>query len=274
MNSSVYWAQQADPALAEACERARRSFRFFWRELSWERRRIIPALDMAAVKLPFASADGSFEHMWINDVGFDGQNLSGRLINQPQAIAGLNPGDSVSAPLEQLDDWMYLSQGVLCGGFSVQAMRAQMSAAERRQHDAAWGLPFPDPALCNITPYAAPAPTPPGLLGRLLRKAPSVPGLDFEAAFQHACAHEHPMSENMRDSIAQALQQHPESIDALDEKGWSLLHHDALAGNLAPVEILLASGADPKRLTPDGDTALSLARRMDWPRIVAVLERA
>lgn len=55
MNSSVYWADHADPAMAEAVERARRSFRFFWRELSWERRRIIPALDMAAIKLPFAT---------------------------------------------------------------------------------------------------------------------------------------------------------------------------------------------------------------------------
>lgn len=169
---------------------------------------------------------------------------------------------------------MYRGQGVLCGGFSVQAMRAQMSPAERRQHDNAWSLPFPEPDRCNITPYAAPPSPPVGLLGHLLRKSPEIPGLDFEAAFQHACAHEHPMSENMRDSITQALKQHPESIDALDENGWSLLHHDALAGNLAPVEILLSLGANAQLCTPDGDTALALAQRMDWPRIVAVLERA
>jgi hypothetical protein len=37
----------SDPEMQRAYESARATFRFFWRELAWERRRIVPALDLA-----------------------------------------------------------------------------------------------------------------------------------------------------------------------------------------------------------------------------------
>ena len=54
--------------MTQAYAAAQHSFKFFWRELSWERRRIVPALDMAMIKLPFTDgprSDGKpeFEHM-------------------------------------------------------------------------------------------------------------------------------------------------------------------------------------------------------------------
>ncbi len=53
-DSVIYYVEQADKPVNRASERARKTFKYFWRELFWERRRIIPALDFAMVKAPFS----------------------------------------------------------------------------------------------------------------------------------------------------------------------------------------------------------------------------
>ena len=272
--------EQHDPAMQRAIERAQQSFPFFWRELSWEYRRIIPGLDFAAIKLPFkVSAEvqakhnaPQVEHMWVGDVQFDGHTLSGELLNSANFIPHLQAGTEVSAPLADLEDWMYTSLGVLCGGFTVQAIRASMSERERAEHDKAWGQPFPDPALCNITSYDKPAPEQPTGLSRLWKKAPAPSGLPFDEAMRLAREKEHPMSENMRERYATDLKEQPGMVTQVFDDGWTLLQRDALAGNLAPVEVLYKLGADAHQLrTPQGDTALELAQRMGWTRVVAAL---
>ena len=263
-------------AMQTAIHRARESFPFFWRELSWEYRRIIPALDFSAVKLPFAvpqpgPGQAEVEHMWVGDLGFDGHTLSGSLLNTAHAMPGLTAGTSVLAPLTHLEDWLCASRGVLCGGFTVQALRAYMPEDERRAHDQAWGQPFPPPELCNITPHAVARPQASQGISRLWKKAPPPPGLPYAEALAHAKAHEHPMSENMRESIAKDLRQQPAMATQVFDDGWTLLHKDALGGNAAPVQALLAQGADREARTPQGQTALALAEAMGWERVVALL---
>ena len=46
-----------DPEIVAAGKTARGKFRYFWRELSWEYRRIVPGLDVAAFKVPFSDGD-------------------------------------------------------------------------------------------------------------------------------------------------------------------------------------------------------------------------
>src|SRR5688572_26075672 len=70
MSEPVFNFDDRDPAMQLAYDAAQRTFKYFWRELSWERRRIVPGLDMAMVKLPFTDGprtDGNaeYEHMWI-----------------------------------------------------------------------------------------------------------------------------------------------------------------------------------------------------------------
>ncbi len=64
--SPVFYAPGADPAILAASERARATFKYLWRELTWEYRRIIPALELAAVKAAFGDEGGhpdEVEHM-------------------------------------------------------------------------------------------------------------------------------------------------------------------------------------------------------------------
>jgi uncharacterized protein YegJ (DUF2314 family) len=126
MSEPVFMFDESDPEMQRAYQAARASFRHFWRELSWERRRIVPGLDMTMVKLPFTDGprtDGNseFEHMWIGDIGFDGDSISGNLLNAPNWLTSVRQGDEVSAPVSHLTDWMMTADGHAYGGFNAPA---------------------------------------------------------------------------------------------------------------------------------------------------------
>ncbi len=141
-NDPVFYADGEDAAMLEAFRRARESFGYFWRELYWENHRIIPGLNFACVKVAFSQDIGGrteVEHMWINDVYFDGERVYGVLANDPGILTNVSSGDEVAVPLEQISDWMFAVDDRAYGGFSVQAMRKAMSKDERAEHDEAWG---------------------------------------------------------------------------------------------------------------------------------------
>ncbi|WP_137984436.1 DUF2314 domain-containing protein, partial [Pseudomonas viridiflava] len=109
----IYGVEGESADFKAAVASAHRTFKFLWRELSWEQRRIVKALDMAVVKISFATdstdPDGpSVENMWVTDIGFDGHTLTGVLMNEPRWVSRLSAGDPVSVPLAHLSDWMYV----------------------------------------------------------------------------------------------------------------------------------------------------------------------
>jgi uncharacterized protein len=249
-----------DPEMQRAYESARDTFRYFWREIAWERRRIIPALELAAVKAPFFDGTpddpGEVEHMWFNDVDFDGRTVTGTLLNSPNALTSVEQGDEVSVPLKRISDWMYGSDGEVFGGHTVQLMRSRMGRRERNEHDAAWGLNFGEPGRIRLVPEAKK-----GGLFKAFRRASG----DAEIG-------EHPMSENMAPKLEEQLAEDRSLLTSRDERGWMLLHNEALAGSLATVKVLLKHGADRKAKTNDGRTPADLARSLGWEKVVAVLE--
>jgi uncharacterized protein YegJ (DUF2314 family) len=265
--SPVYFGDNSDPELQRAYERARATFRYLWRELSWERRRILPALDMAAIKAPFSDEatdetdSPPVEQMWVGDIDFDGRTLTGTLLNSPNWLQSVARGDTVRVPLERLSDWMYVIDGQVFGGYTIQYLRERMSPEERHQHDAAWGLNFGDPAVVRLVP------APPGrgeavADSAILSRWYSPEQTDFD---------EHPMSLTMAETLRKHLAENSDGVHSCDEDGWTYLHHEALAGNLASVQVLLQAGADPTACTPDGRTPLQLAHALGWEKIVAVL---
>jgi uncharacterized protein YegJ (DUF2314 family) len=252
----------SDLEMQRAYEAARVTFRYFWREVAWERRRIVPALDLACVKATFSDgerqhSDGapSTEHMWFSDIDFDGEIVSGALVNSPNWVKSVKKGDSVSVPLNEIRDWMYAISGVAFGGYTVNLMRSRMEPQERQEHDAAWGLNFGDPSKIRVTPDRGVGV---GLLRNWFRRQP-------------AETQEHPMSVNMAASFKAQLATDPSLISSTNDRGWTLLHHEALAGSAPTVRVLLEAGADPTGRTNDGKTPLQLAQSLGWDNVVALL---
>lgn len=243
--SKVYHASSSDPAMDAAMRSARATFKYFWRELTWEYRRIVPALELAVVKAAFGDEGGGpddVEHMWLSEVAFDGDTVSATLLNMPNTVRSVKAGDRIPLAPWQIEDWMYVIAGRVYGGFTVQRMRAGMSAKERRGHDEAWGFDFGDPNQVAL-----------------------VPSGDLEA--------EHAMSENMAAKLAQAVDANPAAfLVHADEQGLTTLHSLALGGSAAGVKVLLAKGADASQRTRRGKSALDLAVLMEWPRVIAMLQ--
>lgn len=266
---SIYNFDNDDDGMLHASETARRTFKFFWRELSWERRRIVPGLDLSAVKMPFKNEDRQedepeFEHMWITEIEFDGDIIQGRLLNNAQWIDSLTAGAPATIALEDISDWMYVCQGEVCGAFTVNYIRGAMSRQERAAHDQAWGLKFGEPEVMKLVPARHVSNG--GLLKRLFGSKPEPQSIsNMERT-------EHPMSENMAEMITESLSSHPLAASEIDDDGWSMLHRDSLAGNLTPVRILVEHGADYNLKTPSGYNAVDLAHKMGWPNIVEYFE--
>lgn len=249
--SSTVVMFDSDSEMRRAYDQARSTFRYFWRELAWERRRIVRALDLACVKAPFSDrpsahrTKGSLEveQMWLNEIDFDGQFVSGILLNDPNWLKSVKAGDSARFTLDQITDWMYVIDDEVYGAFTVNLIRSRMSAKECEDHDQAWGLRFGDPATVRLGPGRSP----------------------------DAADDEHPMSLAMVRSFQKQIADDPSLIHSTDERGWTLLHQQALAGSAATVKVLLDAGADANAITENGMTALQLACSLGWVNVASLL---
>ncbi|MBN1911632.1 MAG: DUF2314 domain-containing protein [Pirellulales bacterium] len=265
--------------MEQAVKMARQTFRFFWREMAWEQRRIIPALDMAAIKASLSdppevraeNPDGfEVEHMWLADVEFDGRQISGTLLNTPHTLKSFKEGKRVTITGKQLGDWMYVADGNVYGGFTVNLIRSRMGKGERKQHDRAWGLDFGEPGLVYVVPpeYLGEAPIKKkGLFG----SGASKPGPQDYAA---AATVEHPMSVNMRESLEQTLAGDPSFVHTADDRGFNVLHQLSLAGSFDGVDVCLNHGADPNKPTSNSLTPFTLAKSLGWKKVMARLQQA
>ena len=274
--SQVTFHKDDDPALELATKKARATFRYFWRELSWENRRIVPGLGLAAFKVALSddadNADSSAEVMWVNEVNFDGYHVSGLLLNQPNWLQSINQGDPVKISPKAIKDWLYTIDHVAYGGFTVHAIRKEMSNSERGQHDNAWGLHFGDPDQIHVVPpdwFPEEKPQKKGLFG--FKKAADLePEPVSEATLQST---EHPMAEGMADSLQEFISNSPEEVSQLGEDGLNMLHHMALTGSVAGLQTLLKFGADVNSRSKRNHTALDFAKSLGWKKAYALLAK-
>jgi uncharacterized protein YegJ (DUF2314 family) len=245
-----------DSAMTQANEDARRSFKYFWRELTWERQRIVPGLDTALVKLPFsdgARTDGrpEYEHMWVDEIDFDSDTISGRLRNAPKWLTSVRNDDFIRLPFAHLSDWLICASGRAYGGHTINLMRSNMGLIERKQHDDAWGLDFGDPSSIRL---------------EITRDDTTKRGLFLEFR-------DHPMCLNMLEQIQAQLKADPTIVQAVGKDGMTVLHKEALAGNFAVVKLLVDSGADLTARSATQRTASELAYRVGWFDIAEYLDR-
>lgn len=248
-DNHIVYIDNTDTEINQAYAQARHTFKYFWRELYWEYRRIIPALDFAMVKTKFTqeiNGKEEAEHMWINDIRFDGIYIHGTLVNDPAILTNIKNGASVRVLSEHISDWLFLCDGVPYGGFTVQTARKHMTPTERAEYDLAWGIDFGDP---EHTPVA------------------------YEQDSHPENLKEHPMCRNCCQQVRDHFNEHPDTLNDTDEHGYTALHLETIAGNGLNVAILLELGADPALKTDSGYTAADFAERLQWDNILPLFGR-
>jgi uncharacterized protein YegJ (DUF2314 family) len=268
-----------DPEMEKVKSFGRKTFRFFLRELSWEKRRIIPGLDIAAVKIAFSDPPEyrsqnpgglDVEYMWVSDVEFDGRQVSGQLLNEPDSIKSVRQGDPVTANPSQIVDWLYSVMGEVCGGFTIQEMRRKMDKRQLRQHDNAWGLEFGKPGVVRLVPDSYL----PEQAQKKMVPLPELEGMFIQGDYKFIDSQEHPMSVNMRSTLEEALKKNPEFLDSTDSSGLSTLHQLTIAGSLDGVDVCLKHGADPNQVAANGMTPAKLAKGLGWKKVLERLKEA
>ncbi|MGJ8659348.1 MAG: DUF2314 domain-containing protein [Cellulophaga fucicola] len=245
----VFFVKENDK-MSVAYKKAQETFKFFWRELYWEQRRIVPAHGLAIVKFPFeqmfeGDEKPTIEYMWVNNIYFDGETVTGVLVNKPIQLTNVAEGDVVSCDLHKISDWMLAISGKTYGGYTIHALRSDMSEEARVQHDSSWGLDFGD--YNNILNVYKQQENPENLI-------------------------EHPMCVNMGDKFLEFFKENPDQVTAVDEEGFTVLHRQAIAGNKRTIEILLSLGADKEAKNNKGKTALEYAKALNWEYAISALE--
>lgn len=130
------WIDPADPLFAAATQKARASVDLL---------RQLHALHSAeiGIKFPFRTDSGEREHVWGTLLAIGESEFTTRIETPPIAHAGPLP-DSLSVPLDELEDWhLTLPDGEIRGSFTTQA------EIQIRIRD---GDPVP-PQLANLAPY-------------------------------------------------------------------------------------------------------------------------
>lgn len=279
--SPIFQSPGDDAEMEQAAAKARQTFRYCWREMAWEQRRIIPALDLIAVKASFSDPPEirarnpgglEMEHMWLLDIEFDGRQIQGTLINSPHSLKSVKEGDRVTIAGKQLFDWMYVISGNVYGGFTVDLMRSRMGKKERKAHDDAWGFDFGEVGVVPLVPsdyIGEPAAKKKGMFSIFSRGSASQP-----QDYNKVAAAEHPMSVNMRDSLDEALTKDAQMVHQADDRGFTLLHQLSLAGSLDGVDVCLKHGADVKKPASNGMTPFALAKALSWKRVMERLQKA
>ncbi|MGF1579558.1 MAG: DUF2314 domain-containing protein [Gemmataceae bacterium] len=236
----IVMAAGDDPEMLAAYEKARRTFGFFWKEAAMDFNRIIPALSLACVKALFTDnaddPEAPVEHMWVDEVDFDGEHIQGVLASSPNSVRSVESGDEVSLAMKELSDWMFVINDKAYGGFTVQVLRSRMSLTERKEHDGLWGFDFGNPDEVRTPPDST----------------------EFE--------------NNLVKVLQDYLDEAPVRVHEVDELGRTALHREALNGRLPTAMLLLERGADVNAKCAKGWTPLKYASALQWTGIMDALQ--
>jgi uncharacterized protein YegJ (DUF2314 family) len=84
--------------------------------------------------------DEVVEHVWLETLSHDDGEFSGIVANEVRFLSNVSLGDRVVFPVSQVSDWMAVEDGRLVGGYTLRAIRENMTADERRAFDDAYSL--------------------------------------------------------------------------------------------------------------------------------------
>ncbi len=71
------------------------------------------------------------EHIWLSDLSYGGGMIRGRLTDNAETVEGFKAGDWVTTRPDSISDWLIVTNGTICGGFTLRVLRARLSPQEQ-----------------------------------------------------------------------------------------------------------------------------------------------
>jgi uncharacterized protein YegJ (DUF2314 family) len=126
----TYDYSDSDAAMNGAIEDARESYPQFLATF-----RAAPTGSRGAfmVKVGLPTSEGGPEHIWVEDLRFEGQQLVGVLANEPADLPGLNLGSRVEINEAQISDWSIISAEGMYGNFTTRVMLPDLPADQANE---------------------------------------------------------------------------------------------------------------------------------------------
>ena len=122
-------ADRYDTVLLRIAEDARRTLPIFFRHLA--------SADSGSthysIKYPFRAKAGSgiaMEQVWLSNIQFSRGNYYGVIASTPQHLSGMRKGKKVPFNPGEITDWMYIHNGKITGGLSIQYLLEQIPENE------------------------------------------------------------------------------------------------------------------------------------------------
>ncbi|WP_269539389.1 DUF2314 domain-containing protein [Cerasicoccus fimbriatus] len=85
------------------------------------------------VKVKVTDGDQA-EHMWLSNPTYRDGVFTGTFESEPINVTNITVGQTYSAPVEQITDWMYLENEQMVGNYTLRAMLPRMSFEQANQY--------------------------------------------------------------------------------------------------------------------------------------------
>ncbi len=119
-----------DPEMNAAIQEAQDTLDVFISNLNAPK----PSQTYFSIKARFPTDDsGGYEHIWLDDISYDGTVFNGIIGNEVYYVPGLEYGDFVSVSRVDVTDWLIIEDGYLLGGYTLRVIYCNMSSEEQEQ---------------------------------------------------------------------------------------------------------------------------------------------
>jgi uncharacterized protein YegJ (DUF2314 family) len=127
---AVVYVKSEDPGMTAAIAKAQDTLVNFKVALA----KPPPNSSRFAVKVGFPyGTQNDREHIWLKDPTFSYDKVTGTVINQPVDVKDLKFGQTVTAPVKDVSDWMYVQGQAMRGGFTMRVLLDKMTPDERQK---------------------------------------------------------------------------------------------------------------------------------------------
>jgi uncharacterized protein YegJ (DUF2314 family) len=134
--ANIYSVTGEDTTMNGAIQKAKQTINEFDQALQSNN----PAYTNFAVKKRYKTADDGGEHIWIAEISLENGNYKGFVNNDAENTSEVKYGDAVIVKKGEITDWMYLDKSVLRGGYTIRAVRNNLTGDERSQMDKRLGF--------------------------------------------------------------------------------------------------------------------------------------
>ncbi len=133
---AIAWFEGEDKEMLMAINSAQSNFPIFLKAMEEESKRIVPAFEDALVKYAFPATkhEVKVEHMFLSEIRFNGNFLSGILVSDPMYTDAVKVGQTIEIEPSRVSDWLYVINGVGTGGYTFKIIYSRFSEQEKEYY--------------------------------------------------------------------------------------------------------------------------------------------